>query len=115
MKPISYAHHRFQSDVIHQTGCLYFRFTLSFGDVDDLMAERGIGVSYETISRWARKFGSLFVRSLRITRPCPTSRWHLDGMVVRISSKRETTAGALKIVHEPAHNNTGLRPPPPAL
>ena len=64
MKPISYARHRFPADVIRQAVWLYFRFTLSFRDAEDLMAERGIEVSYETIRCWTRKFGRLFARNL---------------------------------------------------
>ena len=52
MKLISYAHHRFPPDVIRHAVWLYLRFTLSFRDVEDLLAERGIGVSYETVRRW---------------------------------------------------------------
>ena len=88
MKPISYARHRFPADVIRQAVWLYFRFTLSFRDVEDLMAERGIDVSYETIRYWTRKFGGMFAQNLRKVRPGPTSRWHLDEVVVRISGQR---------------------------
>ena len=65
MKPISYARHRFPTDVIRQTVWLYFRFTLSFRDVEDLMAERGIDVSYESVRCWTRKFGQMFAHNLR--------------------------------------------------
>ena len=88
MKPISYARHRFPADVIRQAVWLYFRFTLSFRDVEDLLAERGIDVSYETIRCWTWKFGRLFSRNLRRTRSGPTGRWHLDEMVVRIEGQR---------------------------
>jgi transposase-like protein len=88
MQTISYARHRFPADVIRQAVWLYFRFTLSFRDVEDLMAERGIEVSYETIRCWTRKFGRLFARNFRGTRPGPTGRWHLDEMVVRIGGQR---------------------------
>ena len=88
MKPISYARHRFPADVIRQVVWLYFRFTLSFRDIEDLMAERGINVSYETIRCWTRKFGRMFAHNLRKARPGPTGRWHLDEMVVRIGGQR---------------------------
>ena len=88
MKPISYARHRFPTDVIRRAVWLYFRFTLSFRDVEDLMAERGIDVSYEIVRCWTRKFGNLFARNLRKTRPVATGRWHLDEMVVRIDGQR---------------------------
>ena len=87
MKPISYARHRFPPDVIGHAVWLYFRFTLSFRDVEDLMAERGIEVSYETIRCWTLKFGRLFARNLRRSRLRPTGRWHLDEMVVKIGGQ----------------------------
>jgi len=51
---------------------LYLRFTLSYRDVEDLLAERGLDVSYETVRRWVLKFGPLFARELRHQRPRPT-------------------------------------------
>jgi transposase-like protein len=65
MKPISYARHRFPPDVIRQSVWLYLRFTLSYRDVQELLAERGIDVSYETVRRWVLKFGVQFARNLR--------------------------------------------------
>ena len=88
MKPISYSRHRFPADVIRRAVWLYFRFTLSFRDVEDLLAERGIDVSYETIRCWTRKFGRMFAHNLRESRAAPTSRWHLDEMVVRMGGQR---------------------------
>jgi transposase-like protein len=67
---------------------LYLRFTLSFRDVEDLLAERGLDVSYETIRRWVLKFGPLFAKELRRRRPRPTSRWHLDEMAVTIAGRQ---------------------------
>jgi putative transposase len=67
---------------------LYLRFTLSYRDVEDLLAERGLEVSYETVRRWVLKFGPGFARRLRRSRPRPSDRWHLDEMVVRIAGKR---------------------------
>ncbi len=74
----------------HSTRCLaiYFRFPLSYRDVEDLLAERGIDVSYETVRRWALKFGQAYARRLRTTRPRPDVRWHLDEVFVSIASKR---------------------------
>lgn len=88
MQPISYARHRFPPAVIQHAVWLYLRFTLSFRDVEDLLAERGFDVSYETIRRWVGKFGPLFARVLRRRRPRPSSRWHLDEMVVTIAGTR---------------------------
>ncbi len=80
--------HRFPPEVIRHAVWLYLRFTLSFRDVEDLLAERGLDVSYETVRRWVLKFGPLFARELRRRRPRPSSTWHLDEMVVRIGGKR---------------------------
>src|SRR5712675_2543382 len=88
MQPISYARHRFPRDVIQHAIWLYLRFTLSYRDVEDLLVERGLEVSYETVRRWVLKFGPLIARKLRQCRPRPSDQWHLDEMVVRIAGKR---------------------------
>jgi transposase-like protein len=88
MKPISYARHRFPPAIIQHAVWLYLRFTLSYRDVEDLLAERGLDISYETVRRWVTKFGPLFARELRHRRPRPTDRWHMDEMVVTIAGKR---------------------------
>jgi transposase-like protein len=67
---------------------LYLRFTLSYRDVEELLAERGLDVSYETVRRWVLKFGPTIARNLRQGRPRPSGRWHLDEMVIRIASRR---------------------------
>ena len=74
--------------MIRQAVWLYFRFTLSLRDVEEMLAERGIETNYETIRCWSLKFGRLFAQNLRRFRPKPTGRWHLDEMVVKISGKR---------------------------
>ena len=84
--PVSYARHRFPPSIMQHAVWLYLRFTLSYRDVEDLLAERGLDVSYETIRRWVAKFGPRFARELRRRRPRPTSRWHLDEMVVSIGA-----------------------------
>jgi len=88
MRPVSFKRHRFPAEVIRHAVWLYFRFTLSFRDVEEMLAERGIDVSYETIRYWALKFGRLFAQNLRRSSPRPTGRWHLDEMVVKINGQR---------------------------
>jgi putative transposase len=88
MPPISYARHKFPPVVIQHAVWLYVRFTLSYRDVEDLLAERGLDVSYESIRRWVLKFGPAIARHLRQRRPKPTAHWHLDEMVVRIAGER---------------------------
>jgi putative transposase len=86
--PISYKRHRFPPAVITHAVWLYFRFTLSFRDVEDLLAERGVEVSYETVRCWVNKFGPAIAANIRRSRSRPDSVWHLDEMVVRIRGKR---------------------------
>ncbi len=88
MDQLSYCRHRFPPAVIQHAIWLYLRFTLSYRDVEDLLAERGLDVSYETVRRWVLKFGPGIARKLRRCRPRPSDRWHLDEMVVRIAGKR---------------------------
>jgi putative transposase len=88
MARLSYRRHRFPSTIIQHAIWLYLRFTLSYRDVEDLLGERGLEISYETVRRWVLKFGPLIARKLRQGRPRPSGRWHLDEMVVRIAGKR---------------------------
>jgi transposase-like protein len=88
MQPVSYARHQFPAEIIRHAVWLYLRFTLSYRDVEELLAERGIETSYETVRRWVLKFGPAFARNLRRLQPRPTGRWHLDEMVVSIQGKR---------------------------
>ena len=88
MQKISYRRHRFPSEIIQHAVWLYFRFPLSFRDVEDLLAERGIDVSYETVRRWALKFGQAYARKLRRLRPRPDCRWHLDEVFVSMNGRR---------------------------
>ena len=88
MQNISYARYRFPPAIIQHAVWLYYRFPLSYRDVEDLLAQRGIDVSYETVRRWALKFGQAYARRLRTTRPRPEVRWHLDEVFVSITGKR---------------------------
>jgi len=69
---------RFPPEIIQQAIWLYLRFTLSLRDVEDLLAERGITVSYESIRRWVIYFGPMIAADLRKRRPKPHTSWHLD-------------------------------------
>jgi len=64
---------------------LYFRFALSYRDVEELLAERGVIVTYETVRQWWRKFGQTYANALRRRRPRPGNKWHLDEVFIRIS------------------------------
>src|SRR3954464_7787495 len=88
MRPLSYAGYRFPPEIIQHAVWLYLRFTLSFRDVEELLAERGIDVSHETIRRWVEVFGPMIARRLRAMRPKPHTTWHLDEMFVSIGGTR---------------------------
>jgi putative transposase len=87
MRKISYAGYRFPPEVIHQAIWLYLRFTLSFRDVEDLLADRGITVSYETVRRWVNHFGAMIAAHLRKRRPKPHATWHLDEVYLKIDGR----------------------------
>src|SRR5204863_8409690 len=88
MAHLSYRRHRFPAEIIQHAIWLYLRFTLSYRDVEELLAERGLDISYETVRRWVLKFGPAIARRLRQRRPRPSNRSHLDEMVVRIAGER---------------------------
>ena len=87
IRKISYAGYRFPPEVIDQAIWLYLRFTLSFRDVEDLLAERGIAVSYETVLRWVNHFGPMIAAHLRKRRPKPHATWHLDEVYLKIDGR----------------------------
>jgi putative transposase len=87
MTEISYSGYRFPPEIIQQAIWLYVRFTLSFRDVEDLLAERGIIVSYETVRRWVNHFGPTIAASLRKRRPKPHTIWHLDEIYLKIDGR----------------------------
>src|SRR5215211_2959442 len=87
MSTLSYSGYRFPPEIIQRAVWMDLRVTLSFRDVEELLAERGIGVTDESIRRWVLTFGPQIARQLRARRPKPHGRWHLDEMAVRIGGK----------------------------
>src|SRR5262245_24693306 len=87
MKKISYKGYRVPPEIIQQTIWLYLRFTLSFRDVEDVLAERGIVLSYETVRRWVNHFGPMIAAELRRLRPKPHTTWHLDEVYLKIDGR----------------------------
>jgi putative transposase len=89
----SYKGHRYPVGypvgVIAHAVWLYFRFPLSYREVEELMLERGVLVSYETVRRWSVKFGQAYANGLRRRRPRPGDKWHLDEVFVRIGGKQK--------------------------
>ena len=83
----SYKNHRFPVEIISHAVWLYFRFCLSYRDVEELMAERGITVTYEAIRKWCRKFGQQYANLLR-RRPRTGDKWHMDEAFLTIKGTR---------------------------
>lgn len=88
MTRISSKRHRFPPAVIQHAVWLNFRLTLSLRDVEEMLAQRGVDVSYETIRAWTVKVGPTIAANLRRRKLLPSPRWHLDGMVCRIGGER---------------------------
>ena len=85
---ISYKRHRFPQQIIAHAVWLYFRFPLSLRLAEELLLERGIVVSYETIRRWGLKFGPAYAKQLRRRRPTRQDVWHLDEVVISIAGRK---------------------------
>ncbi len=83
-----YKNHRFPPAIISHAVWLYHRFSLSFREVEELLAERGVIVSYEAVRQWCLKFGQAFAKKLRHRRGRPGDTWHLDEMFIRIRGER---------------------------
>lgn len=86
--PITYKRHRFPPQIIAHAVWLYFRFPLSLRLVEEMLLERGVVVSYETIRRWAKKFGPDYARRLRRKKPSRNDVWHLDEVVITIADRK---------------------------
>jgi len=88
MTRISYKRHRFPPAIIQHAVWLYFRFTLSLRDVEEMLAQRGIEVSYETVRCWTIKFGPKIAANLRRRKQPPSPRWRLDEMACTVGGER---------------------------
>ncbi len=86
---LSYKGHRYPVEVISSCVWLYHRFPLSFREVEELMLERGIVVSYETVRRWCAKFGQVYAGALRRRQPRPGDKWHLDEVFIEINGEQK--------------------------
>jgi putative transposase len=84
---LSYKDFRFPPEIISHAVWLYFRFSLSFRDVEELLAQRGIVVTYETVRQWCLKFGQMYANELRRRRPKTRDTWHLDEVYLKINGK----------------------------
>ena len=87
MKVSIYHRRRFHPDIIKRVIWLYFRFNLSLRELEELMVERGVDVSYETIRRWIDSYGSVFSNRIKSRSQNPSPRWHLDEVYTKINGK----------------------------
>jgi putative transposase len=87
--PPSYQRHRFPSEIISHAIWLYHRFCLSFREVEELLAERGITVTYETIRQWCQKFGSAYARKLKKRQGRLGDTWYLDEVFITIQGEQQ--------------------------
>ena len=83
-----YAGHRYPAEIISHTVWLYFRFSLSFRDIEELLAARGIVVTYEAVRQWCLKFGHQFAKEIRRRQPRPGDTWFLDEVFITIGGRR---------------------------
>ncbi|MBC8161585.1 MAG: IS6 family transposase, partial [Roseiflexaceae bacterium] len=83
----TYAGYRFPAEIISHAVWLYFRFSLSYRDVEELLAERGVVVTYETIRQWCQKCGPCDANQLRRRRARTGDTWHRDAVFLRINGK----------------------------
>ncbi len=82
-----YHRHRFPAEIISHCVWLYFRFSLSFHDAEEMLAMRGVSLSYETVREWCLKFGQTYTNDLRHRSPRPGDRWHLDEVFLKINGR----------------------------
>ena len=82
-----YHRHRFPGEIISHCVWLYFRFALSFRDVEEMLAMRGVVLTYETVREWCLKFGQTYANTLRRRSPRPGDRWHLDEVFLKINGR----------------------------
>lgn len=85
--PQRYRGFRYPSELISHVVWLYFRFSLSLRDIEELMSSRGIIVTYETLRQWTLKFGQRYANELRRRQPRHSDKWHLDEVVLSIKGK----------------------------
>src|ERR1700720_4724001 len=117
---VSYKGHRFPPAIIAHAVWLYFRFPLSLRLVEEMLLERGIVVSYETIRRWTIKFGADYARRLKRKSPRRGDIWHLDEAVISINGEKRYLWRAVDQESKDARPNGSLptksvpTPPPSA-
>src|ERR1700737_2838070 len=85
--PSLYHRHRFPAEIIGHCVWLYFRFAVSFRDVEEMLAMPGVALTYETVREWCLKFGHTYANGLRRKSPRPGGQWHLDEVFLKINGR----------------------------
>ncbi|MEP3686505.1 MAG: IS6 family transposase [Sulfitobacter dubius] len=103
--------YRFPREIVAYAVWVYHRFALSTADVEDLLAERGVMVSRETIRKWVKRFGRHFADCIRRDRPAAVDKWHLDEVVIPINGRKywlwravDANGDVLDILVQPQRN-----------
>jgi putative transposase len=111
-----YKNHRFPVEIISHAVWLYFRFCLSYRDVEELLFARGVTVTYEAIRQGCRKFGQPYANALRHRRPRPGDKWHLDEVFLTINGNRhylwravDQEGNILDILVQPRHDTAAAK------
>jgi len=86
-RTLSYQRHRFPSEIISHAIWLYHRFCLSFREVEELLAERGITVTYETVRQWCQKFGPAYAQTLKKRQGRLSDTWQIDEVFISIQGE----------------------------
>jgi hypothetical protein len=97
--PARYKNHRFPGEIISHCVWLYYRFTLSYRDVQELLFERGINVTYEAIRQWCHKFGQDYANQLKRRRPRPGDKWHLEIVFTQLIKTRGLPTGVVEMTY----------------
>src|SRR5262245_48600590 len=84
----TYKRHRYPPEIIAHAVWLYFRFALSYRDVEELLAQRGVILTYETVRQWCLMFSQQYANGLRRRRPRPGDKWHLDEVFIQINGQQ---------------------------
>jgi putative transposase len=105
-----YKNHRFPVEIISHGVWLYYRFCLSYRDVEELLFARGVTVTYEAIRKWCRKFGQAYANQLRHRRPRPGDKWHLDEVCLTIRGERHYLWRAVQTTSEHHLPPWGMKP-----
>ena len=80
-----YVGYRYPAQIISHTFSLYHRFTLCFRDIEELLAARGIVVTYETIRQWCKKYGNIYCNQIKKNRGQLGDTWYLDEVFIKIN------------------------------